>query len=70
MEILHLNVKSLNKSIENFGKSQASVKDTFSSFSLTEYWCDKVANNKSLLNIEKPSKKEQKRRQNWRVYSQ
>ena len=50
--ILHLNIRSLNANIDNFGEFLASLNENFSFIVLTDYWCDKTANGNSLLNLD------------------
>ena len=47
--MLHLNIRSLNKNIDDFREFLASFKGSFSVIVLTESWCDETANNNSLL---------------------
>ena len=50
--LLHLNIRSLNKNIDDFREFLASFKGNFSVIVLTESWCDETAINNSLLNLE------------------
>ena len=50
--ILHLNVRSLNKSIDNLRDFLTSLKGKFSVTVLTESWCDETANKNSLFDLE------------------
>ena len=50
--LLHLNIRSLNKNIDDFREFLASFKGSFSVIVLTECWCDETAINNSLLNLE------------------
>ena len=50
--LLHLNIRSLNKSIDDFREFLASFKGSFSVIVLTKSWCDETAINNSLLNLE------------------
>ena len=50
--MLHLNIRSLNKNIDDFREFLASFKGSFSVIVLTESWCDETAINNSLLNLE------------------
>ena len=50
--LLHLNIRSLNKNIDDFREFLASFKGCFSVIVLTESWCDETAINNSLLNLE------------------
>ena len=50
--ILHLNIRSLNKNIDDFREFLASFKGSFSVIVLTKSWCDETANNNSLLILE------------------
>ena len=50
--MLHLNIRSLNKNIDDFREFLASFKGSFSVIVLTESWCDETANNNSLLVLE------------------
>ena len=50
--ILHLNIRSLNKNIDNLRDFLASVKGKFSVIVLAESWCDEAANKTSLLDLE------------------
>ena len=50
--MLHLNIRSLNKNIDDFREFLASFKASFSVIVLTESWCDETVNNNSLLILE------------------
>ena len=50
--ILHLNIRSLNKNIDNLRDFLASLKGKFSVIVLTESWCDETANKNSLFDLE------------------
>ena len=50
--ILHLNIRSLNKSIDNLRDFLASLKGKFSVTVLTESWYDETANKNSLFDLE------------------
>ena len=50
--LLHLNIKSFNKNIDDFREFITSFKGSFSVIVLTESWCDETAINNSLLNLE------------------
>ena len=50
--LLHLNIKSLNKNIDDFREFITSFKGSFSVIVLTESWCDETTINNSLLNLE------------------
>ena len=50
--LLYLNIRSLNKNIDDFREFLASFKGSFSVIVLTESWCDETAINNSLLNLE------------------
>ena len=49
---MNLNIRSLNKNIDDFREFLASFKGSFSVIVLTESWCDETAINNSLLNLE------------------
>ena len=72
--MLHLNIRSLNKNIDDFREFLASCKESFSVFVLTEPWCGETANNNSLLILENynsvhQTRRKQKRRWNLHLYS-
>ena len=46
--ILHLNIRSLNKNIDNLRDFLASLKGKLSLIVLTESWCDETANKNSV----------------------
>ena len=50
--MLYLNIRRLNKNIDDFREFLASFKGSFSVIVLTESWCDETAINNSLLNLE------------------
>ena len=50
--LLHLNISSLSKNIDDFREFLVSFKGSFSVIVLTESWCDETAINNSLLNLE------------------
>ena len=50
--ILHLNIRSLNKNIDNLRDFLASLKGKFSVIILEESWCDETANKNSLFDLE------------------
>ena len=71
--ILHLNIRSRAKSIDNFREFLVSLKGSFNTIDLTESWCDETANN-SLLNLKNNysvhQTRQNKKRRNLRMYSQ
>ena len=50
--ILHLNIRSLNKNIDNLRDFLASLKGKFNVIVFTESWCDETANKNSLFDYE------------------
>ena len=50
--ILHLNISSLTANIDNFREFLESLNGNFSVTVLRESWCDKTANENSLLNLD------------------
>ena len=50
--ILHLNVRNLNKNIDNLRDFLASLKGKFSVIVPTESWCDEITNKNSLFVLE------------------
>lgn len=49
--ILHLNIRSLSKNIENFGNLLSQFERKFKVIVITESWCDETANGNSLLQL-------------------
>ena len=50
--VLHLNVRSLNKSFESLKELLTTIKFEFKVICLTETWCTDYPRNKTLFNLE------------------
>ena len=62
--IFHLNIRSLNASIDNFREILASLNRNFSVIVLTESWCDETAKENSLLILDNYFSVHQTRKKN------
>ena len=51
LSILHLNIRSINASIDNFREFLGSLSGNISVIVLTESWCDETASENSLLSL-------------------